>query len=289
MIKLSQLAENIDNRLNDELASRPIDTERCRYEFYIVADTTDYKKAERKGNEVTFYIQGMLHQIDSNIEASQGGAISAAINTRLDILVPVLDGNDEEGNKELVKSVRNILDTCFAASGAGVITDAGETDYSYSYKYSLSNTGTRAQLPMIGDAFIFTAHINYYFVQDGINSQMIELYIYDDPVPYTAIGIHRNTTQEANLPANSEDGAARNVNASTLLSINFVAPARSSPWYRDYVALYLLDGRQSALNVHLDINGAKKDTTMYISDASMNGETVLNASVSVTLSETMLE
>ncbi len=289
MIKLSQLAENINSMLNDKLIANPLHAGRAHYQFYVVADTTDYKKPEREGNSVTLYIQGVLHQIDSNIEASQGGKISATLNTRMDLLLPVFDGDDNEGNKDLVKSVREILDACFSASGAGVVTDDGEIDYAYSYKYSLANTGTRAQLPMIGDSFVFTAYINYYFVEDGINSQKIKLQVSGGDVAYTALGINRSTTQEANLPADSTNGSAQNTNASTQLAINFVAPARASGGAYQAVLNYLLYGEAGPFPVVLFVNGATVRKDMYINEASMNSETVLNASVSATLSEALKE
>lgn len=287
MIKLSLLANKINDLLNAKLAEEKykIEINRSIYKFLIVADTTDYQPPEREGNNVTFYMQGVLHQTDSNIEASQGGLLSITLNTRLDILVPVFDTNDDAGNKQLVTSVREILDNCFAASGAGNMTDDEGKKYAFSYKYSLVNTGTRAQLPMVGDSFLFTAYINYYFVENGINSQSVKLSINGD-VAYTALGINRVSTQEANLPANSTNGSALNTTANTILSINFVAPARKTDGAYLAIKDYLLYGIAGPITVDLTMEGAatpRRD--MYISEASINCETVLNASISATLSE----
>ena len=129
MVKLTDLAQHIEDGLRDEAGNR-LETENGNYEFRIVTDTTDYKKADRCGNEVTYYIHGLVVQTGSNIESMNGDDemhSSATVSGRLELLVPVLDGSDDDGNKFLVSTVREILDGYFSKNG--VTVEEGYTIY----------------------------------------------------------------------------------------------------------------------------------------------------------------
>lgn len=295
MIQLQTLAKKI----NTDLVDTTIITERGDYKFFVVADTADYKRAEREGNKVTVFINGNLILTSSNVESTQAGSVNATIGTRLDLLVPVLDGNDEDGNKQLVEDVRAILDDYFSTNGEGNISDGTKTFY-YGYQYNIAVSGARAMLPEVGDSFIFSIDISYYFIENGVSSKAIKLKIDNDNVDYLTLGISRNTTQESDTPSDTQNGAAENVDLATVFAINVTMPMILSN-YMNKVVAYALGQRTigTAMRVVLtmprwdnpnsvtDSDQFTQEYNMVISDAKINSEGALNASVSFTLTEAM--
>lgn len=299
MIQLQTLAKKI----NTDLADATVITERGDYKFFVVADTADYKRAEREGNKVTVFINGNLILTSSNVESTQAGSVNATIGTRLDLLVPVLDGNDEDGNKQLVEDVRAILDDYFSTNGEGNISDGTKTFY-YGYQYNIAVSGARAMLPEVGDSFLFSIDISYYFIENGVSSKAIRLIIGDEVVDYLTLGISRNTTQESDTPSDTRNGAAKNVNLATVLAIHVTMPMILSN-YMNSVVDYALGNRSIGENlevgkifsVFLEMprypesqSGSDTARGMYnmvLSDAKINSEGALNASVSFTLTEAM--
>ena len=289
MIQLQTLAKNINEGLNEKLTGDLLSTPRGRYEFFVVADTADYKKADREGNTVTYYINGNLIVTSSNVESTQAGSLNATLGARLDLLVPVVDGIDEDGNKEIVATVRKILDEYFSTNGSGVMQG-----YYYGYQYNIAVSGARANFPMVGDGFIFSVDISYYFIENGVSSKSIELRINRYNVDYLTLGVSRSTTQESDTPSDTENGASKNVDLASVFAINITMPLLLVP-YVDAFSKYLVGLREigDPLDVILNIPTSEGTGTvsnsyrMTISEMKLNSEGALNASISVTLTEAM--
>jgi hypothetical protein len=159
-------------------------------------------------------------------------------------------------------------------------------------------------LPEVGDSFLFSIDISYYFIENGVSSKAIQLSIGDEVVDYLTLGISRNTTQESDTPSDTRNGAAKNVNLATVLAIHVTMPMILSN-YMNSVVDYALGNRSigedlevgNIFSVFIEIprypasqDDSDKSRGMYnmvLSDAKINSEGALNASVSFTLTEAM--
>ena len=257
-----------------------------RYEFRIVADTTDYYPPTREGNTVTVYIHGIIYQNGSNIETANGDVTNATLNTSLELAVPVFDDMDDDGNKELVTKVRGILDSFFSKNGNGSINYEG-TNYTFGYEYNLTTSGVRQALPMLGDSFMFRTLQTWVFLPNGIRSGSIGLTIGGYSVPWTTLGIMRTAVQESEIPSNSANAAAKNVTASTQLTINVGMTAVAGKIF-EYLTAFLVDGDTSAKTVSLSVVGMEpREYQMTFNDVSLNGQIPLYASSTFKLVEVL--
>jgi hypothetical protein len=302
MIRVQELASLIDDALNAELNRDEgngeykkypnLNSKWGRYRFNVVADTADYKRPEREGNTVTYFIQGNLLLVGNNVESTQSGRINASLQTTLELLVPIIDAEDEDGNKELVSSVRSLLDSVLTTNGSG----GKDKTIQYGYQYNIAVSGARATVPMIGDSFIFSIEIEWYFIEGGINSRDIVLkYEASSIIDYTAFGIRRATTQESDVPSDSQNGSAKNVDLASVFTLNIAMPLLDTTFCR-ICAEYALGNREIGKNMRISVSFPFPDKitvsqtmTLSISEASINVEGVMNASLSVTLTEAMDE
>lgn len=297
MIRVQELASLIDDALNAELNRDEgngeykkypnLNSKWGRYRFNVVADTADYKRPEREGNTVTYFIQGNLLLVGNNVESTQSGRINASLQTTLELLVPIIDAEDEDGNKELVSSVRSLLDSVLTTNGSG----GKDKTIQYGYQYNIAVSGARATVPMIGDSFIFSIEIEWYFIEGGINSRDVVLQYEASIIDYTAFGIRRATTQESNVPCDSQYGAARNVDLASVFTLNIAMPLLDTSFCQ-ICTEYALGNRSIGKDLRISVSfpgTATKFMYLSISESSINVEGVMNASLSVTLTEAMDE
>lgn len=302
MITLTQMAQKLQAEIGAlfETAAEgrtdifPENGKYSAYELTVTADTSDFKPAKREGNKATWYIQGLLTQIGSTIEGIQNGSRTAGVDCRLDFVVRCMPGVDMDGGKVMVPFFRSVLDDYFSTNQQGIMyegTDAGEepegttsTAWVFGTNYQMAQSGVREMIPGLGDTFSFTVILNWYFAEGGLNSQGIELTIDGNRIYFTHIGISRNTSDEKALPAGTPAFNTVSMVESNSLAIGFDAPAFTA--VVDAVKWYLMDARQSVRSVELKIGEMSRTYLMQMSNATVNGDTILTASVSATLVET---
>ena len=303
MITLTQMAQKLQSEIgalfNEAAKGRtdifPENGKYSSYELTVTADTSDFKPAARNGNKAVWYIQGLLTQIGSTIEGIQNGSRTAGVDCRLDFVVRCMPGVDMDGGKVMVPFFRTVLDDYFSTNQQGIMyegTTAGEkpegtttASWVFGTNYQMAQSGVREMIPGLGDTFSFTVILNWYFAEGGLNSQGIVLEIDGERIYFTHIGISRNTTDEKALPAGSAAFGTVSVVESNSLAIGFDAPAFTA--VVDVIEHYLLDAAQGTRNVTLKIGERDaRSYNMIVSNATMNGDTILTASVSCTLVET---
>ena len=305
MITLTQMAQKLQSEIgalfNEAAQGRtdifPENGKYSAYELTVTADTSDFKPAARNGNKAVWYIQGLLTQIGSTIEGIQNGSRTAGVDCRLDFVVRCMPGVDMDGGKVMVPFFRSVLDDYFSTNQQGIMyegTNAGEKPegttpaaWVFGTNYQMSQSGVREMIPGLGDTFSFTVILNWYFAEGGLNSQGIVLEIDGNRIYFTHIGISRNTTDEKALPAGSAAFGTVSVVESNSLAIGFDAPAFTA--VVNVIKNYLLDAEQGTRAVTLKIGEGEENTRAYqmiVSNAAMNGDTILTASVSCTLVET---
>ena len=319
MIKLSELASKINDGLNDELEkiyknteqTSPLFSEREKYVFCVSADTANYVEPTREENIVTYPIVGVLSQLGSTIENTQNGLKTATMNTRLEIAVPAVDPEDDQGNIATVEAFRELFNAFFSSNGTGYVTEGNDT-YFYGYNYSIPRSGIRQQFQKMGDGFSFFVSIDWFFIQSGLNSREIVLelgeWVDDDQeqgfsiVPYSSIGFNRSVTQEGNVVAGesadqtSDTGnGIKHMISSDMFTLNFACPTLFGP-VNDMLNDYILCGEIKDIAVRVTVmnkagdgegNKLRRVYKMAFLEATLNGEGTLNASSTAVLGEVM--
>jgi hypothetical protein len=289
MVKLTDLAKRIEDGLREE-AGDALNTADGKYEFRIVTDTTDYQKASRFGNEVTHYIHGLVVQTGSNIESMNGDEMhsSASISGRLELLVPVLDGSDDDGNKQLVTTVRSILDSYFSKNGVTV-----EEEYTIGYSYSVAASGIRDIVPPVGDCFVFIVTLDWYILANGINSTHIKASIkigdVYEVIPYRTFGMMRQAVQDTFTP--SDGSVGKNVTVSSVFTINFGLETMYGS-IGEVINDYLMTGVSPVYDIKIEVPySVNKSKIVYyrmrFNDASLNAQIPLNASSTFKMTEVL--
>ena len=231
MLKLSSLGKWIEERLNDTLTTyidnntnTILNTDRVIYAFKVYTDQGKHKGFENiSANKRRRFIECQLSQNDSTVEAT--GYVSVTRDTLLEIIIP-LDNIDEVGFEDTItEEIRTVIDNSFNQIGDAIITEDG-TPYRFGFKYSLSNTGIRTNRPYIGDSISMTAYINFFFVENGINSGDIEIYIDGERIIPLRYGFNRGTTQQSNVFSGDSTMTAKNTPTGSLFSFNFDTTAR---------------------------------------------------------------
>ncbi len=265
-----------------------------RYEFVISTDTTDYKPPERDGNTVTKYIQGVLLESGSEIEQTATGSFNGAFSAQLEVLCPVVEG-DELGivNERLVDAVRQILTNVFVQNSVEVQTDADGKEYTVGTLYSMVNSGMRQIVPQVGDSFTFSVALTFFVIQNGISSKDIKIYVEGDEVNYTTLGIRRDAVTDQNVSSDTGDGATTSNVDSSALVIQLTAPATENDALTKKVMLATLDGRVTAekltVGVYYPYMGEYEPLflDMYLTSATVNAQGTKNASIEATLTQAM--
>lgn len=309
MFELKSLAEWLQTRLNSGLnyyQSELLFTNRYEFAFKVDTDIGEHKGYDyidtsgavvnQKTNKIRRYIECELSQVDSSVEST--AFVNIIRNTQLQILIPLNDIEVLEERNQVVNEIRKIIDEDFSKNGSGTISENG-TEYPFSFDYSLSNTGDRNTRMFTGDSVILTAYINFYYVQQGLLSKSIEVYIDGEKIVPIRMGMSRALTQETNTFSNDLLLTARNTPTSSIFTLNFDLVARDSNLYKDLYNFALTsktrdkDGAYKSNVAHLvkfeltvgeDLIESYK--LMNFDSVSISTQLPLIASLSVVMSET---
>lgn len=300
MITLKDLAKILQDQIAYEMEGAPLTftlgdgpyarTE--RYVFDISTDTADYKPPVREGNTVTKYIQGVLLESGSEIEQTSTGSFNGAFSAQLEVLCPVVEG-DELGivNERLVDVVRQILTNVFVNNAVESQEDADGNTYTVGTFYSMVNSGMRQIVPEVGDSFTFSVALTFFVIQNGISSKDIKIYIDGEQINYMTLGIRRDVVTDQNVASTTPDGATTANVDSSVLVIQLTAPATEGDFTQSVLVL-TIDGIESArkhtVGIHYPYMKEEPpfEMQMYLS-ASLNAQGTKNASIEATLTQAM--
>lgn len=275
--------KDIVSHLEQELTSFSVGS--TNYVYRLRTDTDNYKAPSREANQITQYIHGIAFQTGSDIE-SLGDSFNGTIEMRLELLVPVKRIDDD--NIEIVTNVRATLDNFFATNANGTLTAHGK-EYVYGVKYTLLATGTRQMLKGIGDCLTFTCFLRYIFIEDGVNSRSVKIYIDGHELGYQRMGEHRQAVQESAVNAGDTLCRGVNVTEATQYTLNLECPLLDNEAC-DIVKNFVRNGDLKAHLVQLKRNDEVENTyIMLFNESGLNYETSYNASVSVKLVEANTE
>lgn len=273
--------------------------------FLIHADTGEYAIPSRAGNDITRYINGELTVTSSSLAGYDEATSSASIETRLELIVPMF--SKQKSNNSLLNAVRlHISEALRYADKTYVEIEEGQT-YLQLVTFDFAATGSRAQLPGVGDAIGLSLYITFSYVFTGISSESVKLFLNpvneDDDgtlIPYAKLGIARKLTSESNVQSGSNVTVpiSKSLPVSSVLTINLDALARLAAF--DTVAReYRLNGTIETLKIRIvefagfDNVGSeiykKKDFDMVLDLATLNAEQNAVCSATYTLVETLVE
>lgn len=303
------LAGRIQNLLNNEaslkdhglsaVSDAPI-AKNTNFLFLIHADTGEYAIPSRAGNDITRYINGELTVTSSSLAGYDEATSSASIETRLELIVPML--SRQKSNNALLNAVRLHISEALSYADKTYVEIEGQT-YLQLVTFDFAATGSRAQLPGVGDAIGLSMYITFSYVFTGISSESVKLFLnpVDDKddgtlIPYAKLGIARKLTSESNVQSDSETTVpiSKSLPVSSVLTINLDALARLAVF--DTAAReYRLNGEIETLKIRIvefagfDEEGneiyKKKDFDMILDLATLNAEQNAVCSATYTLVE----
>ena len=301
-------AGRIQNLLNDETSLKdhgltvtsdaPV-AKNTNFLFLIHADTGEYAIPSREGNDITRYINGELTVTSSSLAGYDEATSSASIETRLELIVPML--SRQKSNNALLNAVRLHISEALRYADKTYVEIEGQT-YLQLVTFDFAATGSRTQLPGVGDAIGLSMYITFSYVFTGISSESVKLFLNPDGeddgtlIPYAKLGIARKLTSESNVQSDSgmTPPISKSLPVSSVLTINFDALARLAAF--DTAARnYRLNGMIETLTIRIkelkgfDENGNEtyetKDFDMILDLATLNAEQNAVCSATYTLVE----
>ncbi len=288
MIKLTDIAESIENGLNVLLANSGVS-------FKVWVDAGDYQKALRTGNTVDYFINANLRSVSS---ANEGNILVMGANgLMLDFVVPnqipktfstqspdVLE-KIQNGQFSFPQHIRDVVDTYFQISKAST-ADYVEDDISYKYSVDAgrAQTGVTDILPVIGECTAYSVFISVTFLQGGINARDVVLSIDGVQVPLQNVTIARANRLSSDVYAG--DIVVKNLTSATALSIDFAFPANADNSTKQAFAA-VLEGKPNIAHFVKLALGTEFDGEylMTFDNMQINAQTILFAGIAGTLIE----
>lgn len=220
MITLSQLANKLNTELNALGLNIPFS--KNNFQFKIYAETSNYKAPSRIANSVTTYLQGVLSEVSSDIENTSSGKVYGVYNTRLTLIIPILDVNPDEDltyTLELLNSVRNVLDEW---SAKNELFKIGK--YAISTEPFAFETGVRAQRAGFGDSITLNGSKTFLVVEDGFNTKDVKFTIDNNPISFQNYQCYRTAIMESGVQSNNVL-SSKNLVTATQINFKFSIPA----------------------------------------------------------------
>lgn len=242
MIKLSKLAERFENGLNAALNNPEI-------EFKIWSTAGEWKKAERDGNKVTYFINGDLRVSSSSNDANilEMGINGLTLTMSVPVQAPRTNSKQTEEQLQKVKDgkypfldlIVGVVNDYFAVAQAFSETDENGDTYSIGYHAGTSISGTVDLVSILDQNVIVEVYIECYFIKNGVNSKDVVLTIDNDIVPYQTVKYSRNSEMDRDVYAATL--VSKSITSSTAFSVDLQIPANDEYAARECVD-YIFDG-----------------------------------------------
>lgn len=309
MITLRELAGDLEAKLNDSIKGGDYFvnsfTPNEKYEFNIVLDAGEYKKATRVGNEVTKYINGVI-TLDSDEKAGiHDSAINASISAIFEFIIPDVDKTyDIIGPKgELIDTitfkdaVRELVDDTLSASEQYYMQDEAGNYFLVTSSHSFANPGTLEIRYQTGNSLTMTVLLEYAIVASGFSAASIEMWVNQGGdslirIYPARLDVSRSSVQEGVI--RSDRAVSETLTQTTQLTIGITKPLRCDAF--DNAAMrYIFESDVTLLGITLkyptgisaggDVEMTEKTYTLSFAEASVAGEQNLAVPVSATLHE----
>ena len=288
MITLTQFAERIEDGLNAVLNNPEI-------QFKVWATAGQMTKPVRSGNTVTQFITGNLRSSSSSNDANV--LVMGVNGLTLDFSVPVQEPktNSEQTAEQLAR-VQNsqypflsliiaAIDGYFQSAQAFVMTDASDqTEYTVAMQAGTTVTGNVDLAARLGNNVIVSVYITLYFLQGGINSRNVAVYVDGQRLPLQSANIGRVNRNESDVY--SGDLSVKNAASASAISIDFAFPANSDNATKEAVSSLLKGTINKAHFVEIDYGTVESEKYfMTFDNLASNPQGVTFAGISGSLIE----
>lgn len=285
MITLKQFSDIFQSGLNAALKKNEV-------QFKIWSNAGKYQKALRDGNNVTKYINGNLRVSSS---ANDANDLVMGINgLTLDFMVPIKRPRTnakqtaeelaeiQDGQYPFVEEIVNTINAYFQTAVSTSMPDKDGNSYAVSYQAGTAVSGTVDLLPLVGKAMEVSVYIEVYFIEGGVNSKSVKVYVDGVSVPYTAARFGRSPVVERDVY--SEGLVSKSILTSTAIAIDLDFP--STVKGSAGIALdYLFDGEPNVAHFVKVKWGTVKENNYFMTvNSAVNssqGITIAGASVSL--------
>lgn len=249
MINQKYLAEFIETKLNTRLDELNDYTKSIVFRFRLIADVgeyLDYEYLTKSGtswvttpnqtDKVVKYINTFFSAVGSTVEGVD--EYEYTYRTALAFMIPILTLEKKTKYNKVVDLIQTVVNDEFKQNSEGSYT-IGTTTYHFGVLNSLCTTGSREQRGVIGDSVELDSYIDFYFVQDGLNSSKVKLYIDGSLttsggtttatpylIPSTRIGFNRISSSKSVQKSDASSEVSKHIPTSTVFALNFDMPAR---------------------------------------------------------------
>lgn len=274
MISIATLAKNIQDSLNANDHGLT---------FEVFYDAGTFKESVKTRTSKIRYINCLL-TINSSATVPIQGTIVASLNTTLTILAPL--PHDPEKVKESVATYRDVLDDCFTGSSVQILTD-NDKAYTVAITYAPADTGTFEIRPGIGSSLDFIVHIEYGYVENGLNSSDIEFTLDGNAIPYMSVTTSKMPTTETNAYSDAS-GKGGSRNSSFIHAFEFEMPTLANNAVSDTITNALFSDSMNGvhtLTVKANKNAEPVTYKVILGNINLNLEGVDNGKLTFSLIE----
>lgn len=274
MITVAALAEYFEDELNALISSDE------KFEFKIWAEAGHYKSQRRQGNEIYYYINGLLAVSTS---AYTPNALVMGVNgLSLTFLVPTLPPKtdvsqtdselvpEQKGQLYMIQNIANILLGYFDKTKSLSMTDAKGNEFNIAMYSGVSISGVLDIYPKVGEAMPMSVSITMNFADGGVNGMDIKVYLDGELVPYMSLNPSRSSQLVTDVQSNtSEQG---HVATSSAFGVQFTTVSATSNQSTLAVYNYIADGKEAKVAHFVEVEwGSQRDDIYFTLFTTANG------------------
>lgn len=298
MININELCKQLETGLNEAIAVMNNQFVNESYLFAVTSEAGKYKKAERTDNEITRFISAELSISNSSSTTTNNGVVMGIYYCSFQFAVPLdlpryiknAEGESvpldepEENEYLMPKLVRSVVDNYFKANKEIILESEDGQSYTAGVEYSIPATGITGFSPMIGKYLMMTAYLTYSYVEGGVNTKSWSFLLDGAEIPYQDFTITRQSVAEPNVF--SGEDVAKNVDASTQIKFDFLAPVLQNNPLATACYDYILSARKNVahdLTVKIAGQGVENHYKVIFTSANVSGQYVKNSGFNFSL------
>lgn len=283
---LADLQQNLNTRLATLVEGTPLEGQ-GEYSFKLIPDGGEYETFYRKdgSNKLYYNILGVGEVVESAI--TPVGALQVQTQTVNVTVVLRLEQDKGVEDKSLFMPVRQAI-ADYASTVHTMTANDGSKIFNVGYSLTQPLVGEIAIRPDIGRSITYNFSVYYSFVQNGVNSTDIKLYIEDEQIYTEDLTIVRMPVQDAGA-FNGTNGTAKNITTQTALEISFTTPVVSNSTFSKTLYDFLTEGDNPLLTVKLSNSSynTSRTYTMTFGQCNISTKGIENAGYSVALVEAL--
>lgn len=241
MITSEALANYFETQLNDLVPTG------AGYEFKIWAEAGEFKRYYKNGNDIIYYINGLLSVKGSALTPNM--LVMGTNGVTVEFLVPVdtpktgYDQTDEElarvqnGQFYFIQQVGEILQKYFTVAKKLSMTDSDGVVFNMTAYSGVSISGVIDIKTIIGVAMPMTVSITLNFGDELISGLDVLVYVDGEQLPYLTFTPSRAEQLATDLQSNAV--AQKHLSTATAFGMQFTLPAalkKASKLVYDYIA-----------------------------------------------------